>query len=107
MDQRYNMGIAKRLTINAIFIMAAKGLQPIISFAMILAIGRKLGVTAFGIFSTAISYILIFQIIASFGLRTLITREVAKHRDHVQSYIVNSLYIAIPLSCEELSSHPQ
>ena len=92
------MGIAKRLTINAIFIMAAKGLQPIISFAMILAIGRKLGVTAFGIFSTAISYILIFQIIASFGLRTLITREVAKHRDHVQSYIVNSLYIAVPLS---------
>ena len=92
------MEIAKRLTINAIFIMIAKGLQPIISFAMILAIGRKLGVTAFGIFSTAISYILIFQIIASFGLRTLITREVAKHRDKVQSYIVNSLYIAIPLS---------
>lgn len=92
------MGVAKRLTINAIFIMIAKGLQPIISFAMILAIGRKLGVTAFGVFSTAISYILIFQIIASFGLRTLITREVAKHRNQVQSYIVNSLYIAIPLS---------
>ncbi len=92
------MGIAKRLTINALFIMIAKGLQPIISFAMILAIGRKLGVTAFGVFSTAISYIVIFQIIASFGLRTLITREVAKHRDQVHSYIVNSLYIAIPLS---------
>jgi O-antigen/teichoic acid export membrane protein len=92
------MEIAKRLTINAFFIMVAKGLQPIISFAMILAIGRKLGVTAFGVFSTAISYILIFQIIASFGLRTLITREVAKHRDQVQYYIVNSLYIAIPLS---------
>jgi len=92
------MEIAKRLTINAFFIMIAKGLQPIISFAMILLIGRKLGVTAFGIFSTAISYILIFQIIASFGLRTLITREVAKHRDQVHSYIVNSLYIAIPLS---------
>lgn len=92
------METAKRLTINAIFIMFAKGLQPIISFAMILAIGRKLGVTAFGIFSTAISLILIFQIIASFGLRTLITREVARHRDKVQSYIVNSLYIAVPLS---------
>ncbi len=92
------MGIAKRLTINAIFIMVAKGLQPIISFAMILAIGRKLGVIAFGIFSTAISYIIIFQIIASFGLRTLITREVAKHRDQVHSYIINSMYIAIPLS---------
>jgi len=92
------METAKRLTINAVFIMIAKGLQPIISFAMILAIGRKLGVTSFGIFSTAISYILIFQIIASFGLRTLITREVAKHRDKAHSYIVNSLYIAIPLS---------
>jgi len=92
------MEIAKRLTINVFFIMIAKGLQPIISFGMILAIGRKLGVTAFGIYSTAISYILIFQIIASFGLRTLITREVAKHRDKVRSYIVNSLYIAIPLS---------
>ena len=92
------MGIAKRLTINALFIMIAKGLQPIISFAMILAIGKKLGVTTFGIYSTAISYILIFQIIASFGLRTLITREVAKYRDRVHFYIVNSLYIAIPLS---------
>ncbi len=92
------MEIAKRLTINAVFVMIAKGLQPIISFAMILAIGRKLGVTAFGVFSTAISYILIFQIIASFGLRTLITREVAKHRDKVHFYIVNSLYIAMPLS---------
>ncbi|MDZ7376631.1 MAG: oligosaccharide flippase family protein [candidate division KSB1 bacterium] len=92
------METAKRLTINAIFIMIAKGLQPIISFAMVLAIGRKLGVTAFGIFSTAISLVLIFQIIASFGLRTLITREVAKHRDQVPMYIVNSLYIAIPLS---------
>jgi len=92
------METAKRLTINAIFIMIAKGLQPIISFAMVLAIGRKLGVTAFGIFSTAISLVLIFQIIASFGLRTLITREVAKHRDQVALYIVNSLYIAVPLS---------
>jgi len=92
------MEIAKRLTVNALFIMIAKGLQPIISFVMILAIGKKLGVTAFGVFSTAISYILIFQIVASFGLRTLITREVAKHRDRVHSYIVNSLYIAIPLS---------
>ncbi len=92
------METAKRLTINAIFIMVAKGLQPIISFAMVLAIGRKLGVTAFGIFSTAISLVLIFQIIASFGLRNLITREVAKHRDQVALYIINSLYIAIPLS---------
>jgi O-antigen/teichoic acid export membrane protein len=92
------MEIAKRLTINAIFIMVAKGLQPIISFAMILAIGRKLGVTVFGIFSTAISLILIFQIFASLGLRTLITREVARHRGRVQIHIVNSLYVAIPLS---------
>lgn len=92
------MDIAKRLTINAFFIMVAKGLQPIVSFFMIMVIGRKLGVTVFGIYSTAISYILIFQIIASFGLRTLITREVAKHRDQVASYLVNSLYIAIPLS---------
>jgi len=92
------METAKRLTINAFFIMVAKGLQPIISFVMILAISRKLGVKSFGIFSTAISYILIFQIIASYGLRTLITREVAKHRDRVHLYIVNSLYIAIPLS---------
>lgn len=92
------MDIAKRLTINAFFIMVAKGLQPIVSFLMILAIGRKLGVTVFGIYSTAISYILIFQIIASFGLRTLITREVAKHRDEVSAYLVNGLYIAIPLS---------
>jgi O-antigen/teichoic acid export membrane protein len=92
------MDIAKRLTINAFFIMVAKGLQPIVSFFMIMVIGRKLGVTVFGIYSTAISYILIFQIVASFGLRTLITREVAKHRDQVASYLVNSLYIAIPLS---------
>jgi len=92
------MDTAKRLTINAFFIMVAKGLQPIVSFLMIMVIGRKLGVTVFGVYSTAISYILIFQIIASFGLRTLITREVAKHRDQVASYIVNSLYISIPLS---------
>lgn len=78
--------------------MVAKGLQPIVSFFMIMVIGRKLGVTVFGIYSTAISYILIFQIVASFGLRTLITREVAKHRDQVASYLVNSLYIVIPLS---------
>jgi len=92
------MDTAKRLTTNALFIMVAKGLQPIVSFLMIMVIGRKLGVSVFGIYSTAISYILIFQIIASFGMRTLITREVAKHRDQVESYLVNSLYIAIPLS---------
>ena len=92
------MNSVKRLVKNTISMIIARGLQPFLSLALVLAIGRILGPELFGKYTVVFELYFIFQIISSFGLRMLITREVAAQNDKVNNYLVNGTIISIATS---------
>jgi len=92
------MDTVTKLFKNTGALVLSKGTQPFLSLALVLAIGRVLGVTVFGEYAFLFSYLTVFQILTSFGLKTLITREVARDGSSADKYLVNGPLIAIPLS---------
>ncbi|MFQ5771058.1 MAG: oligosaccharide flippase family protein [bacterium] len=73
----------------------ANALQPIISFYLVITIGRKRGVDGLGTYSTIFNYVAIFQIVAAFGLRTLLTRDIAQNKENTHRYFVASSFISV------------
>jgi len=73
----------------------AKVLQPFITLFLIVAISREIGVAGFGAYSTIFKYVPVFSIIAGFGLRNLLTREISQNKEDVQRYLMAGSVIAI------------
>ncbi|WP_239727645.1 oligosaccharide flippase family protein [Nodularia sphaerocarpa] len=63
--------------------------QGIVTFVLTAAIARTLGASSLGQYLLAISYFYIFVNIASQGLKTLLTREVAREPELTSVYLVN------------------
>jgi O-antigen/teichoic acid export membrane protein len=78
--------------------MLAYGLQPIVSFYLVIAISRILGVEGLGTYRTIFNYVAVFQISAAFGLRSLLTREIAQNKEGTHRYLVSGSVIAILFS---------
>lgn len=78
--------------------MLAYGLQPIVSFYLVFAISRILGVEGLGTYRTIFNYVAVFQISAAFGLRSLLTREIAQNKEATHRYLVSGSLIAILFS---------
>ncbi|RMD92419.1 MAG: flippase [Calditrichaeota bacterium] len=89
------MSTFKRLLKNTSVLILAKGVQPLISLFLIISISRKLGVDGLGIYVTILSYVEIFQIIAAFGLRNLLTREIAQDKSRARVLISASMLISV------------
>lgn len=78
--------------------MLAYGLQPIISFYLIIAISQIMGVEGLGTYRTIFNYVAVFQISAAFGLRSLLTREIAQNKVATHKNLVSSSVIALVFS---------
>lgn len=89
------MSTVKRLFKNTSILVLANGLQPVISFYLVIAISREMGVEGLGAYSTIFNYAAIFQIIAGFGLRSLLTREIAQNSETTQRYLAAASMIAV------------
>lgn len=92
------MSIVERLLKNTGTIMIARGIQPLFSTILIIVIARIWNLEAFGKYNTVFYLLIIFQVVCSFGLNPLLTREVAQNRHLVKKYINSGLSIAIPFS---------
>ena len=92
------MSIIERLLKNTGAIMIARGIQPLFSIVLIIIIARMWNVEALGKYNTVFYLLIIFQVVCSFGLNPLLTREVAQNRHLVKKYINSGLSIAIPFS---------
>ena len=68
---------------NTLFLSAAQGIRIVLAFALILYIANFYGPTWQGKFSILLAFLNIFQVMATFGLPRLVTRNVA--RDYEQS----------------------
>lgn len=89
------MNTVQRLLKNTSILILANGLQPVISFYLVILISREMGVDGLGAYSTIFNYVAIFQIIASLGLRSLLTREVAQNKEHAQRYLAAGSIMAV------------
>lgn len=92
------MSTRKILVKNAFWLGMVEAISKVIMFGVTVAIVRYLGPKQFGSFNLAFSYVAIFMILADFGLSTITTRDVAKHRDQSEKYLGNLLGLKIILS---------
>ncbi len=65
------------------------------TFALYALVARSLGAYEFGQLSLALTLFYTFQILAVAGLKTLITREVAKHRERTDELLVNGSIVVL------------
>ncbi len=60
---------------------------------------RYFGETGFGVFSFALVYINFFSLVADFGMKPIIIREIARNKENAKKIIGNSIIIKFILSC--------
>lgn len=84
------MGTRKSILKNTLALAIPNVLNPIVSFVLVLAISRYLGVEGLGQFSLVLSYIGIFATLASLGLADLVVREVARRPDQAHEFLFNT-----------------
>ncbi|MGZ4848262.1 MAG: flippase [Halobacteriota archaeon] len=70
----------------------------VIAFIYTIQIARHLGPTGFGVISLALSFTAIFAPLATLGLNTLATREVAKEKSLASKYLGNLAIIELMLA---------
>jgi len=84
-----------RVVTNTVSLIFARILQPLISFAIILLIARILGKKGLGAYSFILSYILLFQIIASLSFTNLVAREISINKNLSGRYLANAGFVGL------------
>ncbi len=88
--RRMLMGIGRNLLKNTIALSVPNFLNPVISFVLVLVISRYMGVRGLGQYSVVLSYVVVFVILASMGLPTLLVREVARKPQEAHAFFMNA-----------------
>ena len=83
---------------NTSVLMFANVIQPLLSFYFIITITRYLGAGGLGEYSTIFYYQAIFQIFSSFGIRNLVTRDIAQQPEMAGKYMLNGTLVVLPFS---------
>jgi O-antigen/teichoic acid export membrane protein len=79
--------VVQRLPRNTLTLIISNGGGALLSFILSVLIGRALGETGLGIYTTALAWVFPLWMIAEFGLETLITREVAANPADSAAYL--------------------
>ncbi|MBI4963112.1 MAG: flippase [Desulfomonile tiedjei] len=84
------MGLRLSIFKNTLALSVPNMLNPLISFALVLVISRYLGVNGLGQYSLILSFMWIFNTLASLGLGSLVVREVAKRPADAHMFLFNA-----------------
>ena len=85
----------RRIAANAASLLASDVINRATTFALYALVARSLGAYEFGQLSLALTLFYTFQILAVAGLKTLVTREVAKHRERTDELLVNGSIVVL------------
>lgn len=83
---------------NTFWLGAIEFFSKILMFVVIVGLVRYWGAQEFGAFNLSFAYVALFMILADFGLSTIATREVAKHKDLSEKYLSNLIGLKLFLS---------
>ncbi|MDZ7345056.1 MAG: oligosaccharide flippase family protein, partial [candidate division KSB1 bacterium] len=92
------MTTLRRLFRNTSVLIVANAIQPLLSFYLIVTISRVLEVEGLGAYATVFNYQAIFQIFAAFGLRNLLTRNLAQQPQATARYLWHGSLLVLPFS---------
>ena len=70
----------------------------LIMFVVTISVGRYLGIQGFGTYNYALSYVALFTIFSDLGVSTVLTRDIAKHKDKASQYLGNTLGLRVVTS---------
>lgn len=92
------MSTVKRVAKNTLWLtlaeIGAKGL----GFVFAIIVARYLGPEDFGKYAFAISFVTLFSVLAEFGMRPLLVREVARNNQLAEKYLANFMTLKIWLT---------
>jgi O-antigen/teichoic acid export membrane protein len=77
----------QRLSRNTVILLISNGGSAALSFLLSALIGRALGKTGLGVYSTALAWVFPLSLIAEFGLGTLMTRDLASEPGAAAAYL--------------------
>lgn len=95
------MSHARRLIHNFASLLTSEVVNRATTFVLYALVARYRGAFEFGQLSLALSLFFVFEVLAGAGLKTLVTREVARDRAKTGLYLVNGS--AIVVACSLLS----
>lgn len=93
----------RRLAGNITSLLTSEVVNRASTFILYALISRYLGAFEFGQLSLALSLIVIAQVLAGMGLKTLIAREVSKDREKTDLYLINGSVVVIAFSLFSIS----
>lgn len=85
----------RRVGANAASLLASDVINRATTFALYALVARSLGTYQFGQLSLALTLFYTFQILAVAGLKTMVTREVARHRERTEELLVNGSVVVL------------
>lgn len=88
----------RKLLSNSLAMLANRLVQGVTAFVLTAAIARTLGAEALGQYLLAMSYYYIFTNLASQGLKTLFTREIAREPEETPVYLVSGTLLQLVFS---------
>jgi len=74
-----------------------------LDFALYLLLARKLGVETFGLYMFALSFTLLFSVLADFGVSTVLTREVARDPRRTRALLADALALKLGFAAVTLA----
>jgi len=83
---------------NSLFLVGAEAISRGVAVVLIIVIARQMGVTQFGLYSTAISFVFLFSVFIEIGLSTYVFREISRNQQATSQYIITALFIQAALS---------
>ena len=92
------MSRVKKIIKNAGALTFAKMLRPFLSIWLITHISHILGVGGLGRYTSIFSYLAVFEILSTFGLNTVLARDVAQNRAQGLKYFYHGLLMVLPIS---------
>ena len=94
---------ARRILANTGYRLLADAGSKIASVAFFVVMARELGSASFGVFTFALSFVILATTLGSFGQDSILTREVARDRSLLDGYFVNTLALKVVLCTVSLA----
>ncbi|PIY97331.1 MAG: hypothetical protein COY66_00335 [Candidatus Kerfeldbacteria bacterium CG_4_10_14_0_8_um_filter_42_10] len=92
------MSVVKKITKNTFWLAISSITSKLIGFGIVVLVARNLLSEGFGQYSFALSFGIIINVIADFGLSTLTNRDLARDRNQTKHYIENIIVIKTVLT---------
>jgi len=88
---------------NTSYRLLADVASKVASLAFFVVMARELGDSRFGVFTFALSFVILATTLANFGQDPVLTREVARDRSRLSGYFANTLAVKIVLATSSLA----